>query len=433
MIKLSIKTIIKKKEMHIVLLLCLFFTPARGMSQTFESQQATICLSIGTQASIKELDDFILTPVGLDGNRYSVYKGKEKFKVVSNGGVRIVASGESLMQGEDKIEVGYSIDGLSNQISTPKNQVHDQEHELTGIATLAEISHQRAGHYEGQVTLTVYALGTAGGGCGAQVINFPQESQSTWSTLAFEDLYPRPGDADYNDMVVQFRAKEEYNASGGLSRITMDFLPVARGAGYNHKLKLNLDGSIENSANINFQTEPLFKGEAEVIVKRYHLQNNNYVTTHYSSNEEIILFENTRRTIGGFANVYANTEMISPKESVSLEIILENPEWNLFEDRIDMDAFRYRPYLHVLNTRYDIDLAQNNPLDGMIDNNGYPFGIVVPIDWRWPLEGVSIDSAYPYFSEYRQWLIGEVPTLSPNAQQWYYHPADDAENKVYLP
>ena len=67
----------------------------------------------------------------------------------------------------------------------------------------------------------------------------------------------------------------------------------------------------------------------------------------------------------------------------------------------------------------DIDLADINPGDGMIDSNGNPFGLLVPTNWVWPLERVNINTVYPYFNEYTQHLSGEIDVLSDQAKHWY--------------
>jgi len=85
----------------------------------------------------------------------------------------------------------------------------------------------------------------------------------------------------------------------------------------------------------------------------------------------------------------------------------------------------------VKNTSNDIDIASVNGADGMIDENGYPFGLVVPEEWAWPLEGVDINEVYPYFAEYRQWLNGEITSPSDEALHWYDYPADDADGKIF--
>lgn len=67
-----------------------------------------------------------------------------------------------------------------------------------------------------------------------------------------------------------------------------------------------------------------------------------------------------------------------------------------------------------------------NPYDGIIDENGNPFGLMVPVTWEWPLEGVSINDAYPYYGKYTDYLNGTIDTLSVEANQWYNYPCDSS-------
>lgn len=55
----------------------------------------------------------------------------------------------------------------------------------------------------------------------------------------------------------------------------------------------------------------------------------------------------------------------------------------------------------------------------MIDQNGYPFGILVPENWAWMLEREHIEDAYPCFAEYRRFLNGESDVLSVEAANWF--------------
>jgi LruC domain-containing protein len=67
----------------------------------------------------------------------------------------------------------------------------------------------------------------------------------------------------------------------------------------------------------------------------------------------------------------------------------------------------------------------------MIDRNGYPFGIVVPVDWAWPLERVNVNTVYPHFPGYRAWLLDNTLPISMMEKEWYRHPATDAAGKIF--
>ncbi|HEX4448499.1 MAG TPA: LruC domain-containing protein, partial [Polyangiaceae bacterium] len=61
-------------------------------------------------------------------------------------------------------------------------------------------------------------------------------------TLAFEDLYPRVGDADYNDAVVQYAVDEVLAADSTLKQVVGTYHLIARGAGYDSAFGVALHG-----------------------------------------------------------------------------------------------------------------------------------------------------------------------------------------------
>ena len=82
--------------------------------------------------------------------------------------------------------------------------------------------------------------GTSGGGTGDDScpkppcdVDYP--TKKGVGTAVWEDLFPNPIDADYNDFVLNFKINEKYSAVG-LEEITIDFIPKARGAGYDLSL-----------------------------------------------------------------------------------------------------------------------------------------------------------------------------------------------------
>jgi hypothetical protein len=184
---------------------------------------------------------------------------------------------------------------------------------------------------------------------------------------------------------------------------------------------LDLDGEVDKATNISTTTDPALIGDATVVVTYTNLDNGNTRQKIYDLDDDVPIFLNTRQTLEGFANVYDGADLTYPREMTSVMIIPDAPELNLI-GTTDIQNDPYRTFLYVNNTQNSIDLAAVNPDDGMIDSEGYPFGIIVPDEWLWPVEGVSIDDAYPYFAEYRAWLNGEVDTLSTEAEYWYLSP-----------
>lgn len=388
---------------------------------------ATICLAVGLQASLTNLEDFSLETQNISGSAGALYTGQESFNLQSNGGVRVTIEADDLTNGTSKLTPSYLFDGLGEILTTNQNEPHHQEHLLLAEARLGMISDQLAGAYSGEVTLTVAPDFGNLGSCSGEQQQYP--SSSYWATMAFEDLYPRPGDADYNDMVVNFRIEENYTTDLKLETVQMEFIPVARGAGYNHELMLSLDGVIDSTQNATAETAPVFTGGAEVSATYNDIDNGTSYTRFFGEGEDVLIFSNTKQALTGFANVRPWQEITEPNITTLVNISLNNPDENTMGNFTDGE-FNYRPYLVVKNTGQEIDIAQINPDNGMIDANGYPFGLIVPSDWSWPAERVNINDVYPYFEEYRTWLAGETENLSAEAEEWFNYPSADAGTQV---
>ncbi len=394
-----------------------------NMAQSNIDDSAVICMAVGLQASISGLDNLHLNPTGLDGAAGAIYQNTDEFYLESNGGVSLLASSQPLFYNGHEISTLYFIDGQLYSLSTAENEIHNSTHSFTAVAQLGNISSQLSGSYATQVYLTVMPNLGINGGCGQQVVTQPV-AESSWAFIAYEDLYPSPGDADYNDFVMAFQASESYNAEGNLETINMSFLPVARGAGYNHSAHLDLNGQLWNSQNVTTITDEMFSGDAIIKATYTNLDNGTQIEKFYKKDKrDVTLFYNTRATLDGFANVFDNDDVTSPLWKTDVEITLANPELNTYDNRGAIEDDDYRIYLNVKNTNKDIDLYTVNPYDGMIDANGYPFGIIVPDTWQWPLERVHIDEAYPHFEAYRAWLSGETDELSFEAEHWYLSPS----------
>ena len=382
---------------------------------------ATVCMSVGISATISGLNNFRLRPLDNDGAAGAIYTGSDTFHLQSNAPVRVIIEGQRLSNGTDSIETLYSIDGSRNYYDTAADGEHDEQHSFVARAQLGRISSQLAGDYSANVTLTVIPQIGGSRGCGAFVSGF--NSVDGWVTLAYEDVYPNTGDSDYNDMVVRYHVAENYNAEQELETIRLQFEPTARGTDYNHSFNLSLDGEIDSSKNITTVKNPSFVGDALIRVTYNNAEGSSHVFHNFDKEDDITIFHNTRSALDGFANVYSGQDWINAKFSTTVDITLANPELNPYSDRGSESLLWYRPFLSVNNTNKDIDLVDINPSDGMIDNAGNPFGLLIPYTWEWPLEKVNIKDAYPLFGDYTSWLNGESASLSDQAMQWYKYPS----------
>ncbi|MCX2744026.1 LruC domain-containing protein [Mangrovivirga sp. M17] len=194
-------------------------------------------------------------------------------------------------------------------------------------------------------------------------------------TYAWEDLLDLANDADYNDLVI----RSDVMKTNAELKIT--FFAAARGASLDHSFRFMIPA--EGVVSI--------LGAADV-----QMMGDQYMVT---------VFENTTLSIPGtpFANtVVADGCYAGADAEVTISI----------DGDFSFDPTNpYNPFLRVFNfgidypdTYYDLyiyELPGNNHPDNSwiaMDGKEYPNGIVIPFDWRWPVEGQNIIGAYNGFT-----------------------------------
>jgi LruC domain-containing protein len=268
------------------------------------------------------------------------------------------------------------------------------------------------------------------------IVHFPEGADAVYAA-AYEDHFPKAGDADYNDFLTNFHVAERFNQNKQITQIIVDFYPRAVGAGYDHEFRLILNGIKDNPTNITLKTQPLFVGDADISL--FHYSPDGALldqTNRISQNHDIVIFASSHAIFPPTKNVAVNTEVdqpyVQPLVIARVVITLHSPEKNPAPDTLHLDYSRLRMILHVKNTNQDIDLVDADPTN--FDSNGYPFGFVIPTSWRWMAEGNKIDTAYPSFSDYRAYLLARavVPNVpaSPAVINWFLAP-DPAQTSLY--
>jgi LruC domain-containing protein len=218
-------------------------------------------------------------------------------------------------------------------------------------------------------------------------------------SVAFEDLYLQAsaGDADYNDFLAKYRVAEYSATSETLSSMVIEAVAVAKLAGYNHDFGMVID----------------FDGVADLHIEYFDAGGSLLKVRNLEGLQDkavIPLFESTRDSI---------------RRSTKAVLTFQEP---VRRDSISLPP--YDPYLYVWNTKYDIHLigreslpkgiypVQNNPPGATFqDLKGFPWTLLVPIEWKHPAETQYIGKAYPLFDRWRESFGKEVPS-------WYLYPAD---------
>jgi hypothetical protein len=197
-------------------------------------------------------------------------------------------------------------------------------------------------------------------------------------TIAFEDNWPGKGDADFNDMVVRLKIREYIDNNNMVSRIDVASSILAAGNGYKNQLWISV---LDKDYELIFNPHQDLKGKW-----------------------------NTREK---------DTFAQGPEHK--LEIKLPAPV-----ARDNMDPMPYDPYIKCNGNdqnQVHLSFVKTRLKFKVLDDDNFPWAILVPADWAWPKEGVSIFTAYP---EFKPWYESKGVEY----KDWYLHPELDYVFKI---
>ncbi|MBU42416.1 MAG: hypothetical protein CMN76_04295 [Spirochaetaceae bacterium] len=211
--------------------------------------------------------------------------------------------------------------------------------------------------------------------------------------IAYEDLYPSPGDADFNDYVVKVNHELDLNSAGKVVRIRARYEHIARGAGYKHTLHLNLPGS----GNVNHKLYD-YQGRVEKEIDE-----------HRASLQDIEVMPESNRTLG-HKNTAKGQSFKEGKYS-ELEITFDQPI-----ARSDLGRAPFDLFIKVINTGKEVHFPgmyfAADGSDLYMDSNGFPWALSIPKAWNWPYERETISGAYP---DFETWYL----SMGQQKADWY--------------
>jgi LruC domain-containing protein len=251
-----------------------------------------------------------------------------------------------------------------------------------------------------------------------------------FGSLAFEDLWPKKGDFDMNDLLVAYRVVEILNAKNQIVDLQLNYEIRARGAGSNNGFGIHFPG-ISSSAidpasttlSINNQTPvamPVEAGQSEAV---FILSGN------------VTPLTNTGQA---FPCSMMNTVMKcsrTPAVPLTATIHFKQPQTTS-----QFPVAPYNPFIFRTEKRgLEVHLVDHPPtakadpkLFGTLDDRSdaskglyyrtagnQPWALDVPETWRYPTEWNSIVGAYPDFGT---WAASGGTT----AQDWYVSKVVDA-------
>ncbi len=194
-------------------------------------------------------------------------------------------------------------------------------------------------------------------------------------TIAFEDLYPNKGDADFNDLVVKFGIVEYINPENKISKINIRSKTLAAGAGYKNKFYINVLGN------------------------------------------DYLLISDPKGDLNQKWNAKENETYVDAKVH-SLDIVFENPV-----ARTEIAPMPYDPYIMAnsdKNNQVHLPFVTTKFVGKTLDTDKFPWAVLVPDEWMWPYEssgkkGSNIFKAYP---EFEKWYQSD----GKESQDWYLKP-----------
>jgi LruC domain-containing protein len=258
-------------------------------------------------------------------------------------------------------------------------QTYAYEIDLTGVTELNRLIRING------VVSTVAIVDTDGDGVSDLEDEFPNDPtrtstvktpSDTYTTVAYEDLYPKQGDADFNDYVVRVWNEEDLDSLGRVKRIRGTYEHVAKGAGYNHILYIRTPSKGTYSLKRFTST-----GQLESSIQQ-------------NFTNDIEILPNSSTTLSA-SNTAKGQTMVKGKKA-ELEVIFDEPI-----DRKLLGIAPFDLFIKVINTGHEIHfLGKYKNTDGTdkyLDSNGFPWAISIPGAWKHPYEKTDIRNSYTNF------------------------------------
>jgi LruC domain-containing protein len=254
-------------------------------------------------------------------------------------------------------------------------------------------------------------------------------SRDGFGTLAYEDLWPKRGDYDLNDVVVRYRSREVLNAARNVVSMEMAYRLDARGGDIHNGFAVQLPG-VPSSA---LKWASLQRGSE--LAKTVSAEAGQSLLT-------LQVFKDSVQELPPSAApcIFANTQAECPKvptQSYKLAMEFTTPQ-----PGAQMNA-PYNPFIFRTMARgHEIHLP-GKPATDLVDKklfgtgddrsavaqgrtyrdaNGRPWALDIPMEWRYPNETINLTLPYPNMAlwassggaQYSNWYV------SATAPKWLW-------------
>lgn len=244
----------------------------------------------------------------------------------------------------------------------------------------------------------------------ARAFNNYYPSQTTWGTLAFEDLWPGTGDYDMNDLVVNYRYNYVTNGSGNVVELYGNYYVRAAGATFQNGFGVQFP----------FSASAIKQVTGQKLISNYITQSANG-TEAGQSKAVIIPFDNYQALTTKPNGFLINTQQAGPIVSSDTAKVYVS-----FNTPLSLSTFGTAPFnpflISNLRRSYEVHLPGNvqtdlaniklfstqqdytHPSQGYYykSKNAWPWALSFVEQFDYPVEGTAINKAYNYFLPWAQ-------------------------------
>ena len=340
---------------------------------------------------------------------------------------------------KDKPNVHYTIDDLNREFAKRADSRHavllsdavnrfailgfedvarpGGDHDFNDAVLVVEAEPWSALALERTVPITIAPPDTDGDGVEDRVDLYPTDaarafaayapSDSTFGSVAFEDMWPRISDYDFNDLVVDYNVTEVLSPLGLVKDLAIDLRVRALGGSQNHGLAFQLPVPAAQVASVTGQ----------------RLDENTYVTlapngTEQGTSQAVVpAFTSGLAFFGTRRGETVNTDPLLPRLEpgvMRLVITFAQPvpksvlgaaPYDIFmlrsQDRSrEIHLAGYGPTERADRTTFGTEADASDPATGKyyVDKNNLPWAIHVPEQFLYPEERRRIDEVYLDFT-----------------------------------